>query len=406
MQTGKIKKFINNNKVVLLSGLTVFVVFFSIAYAELKIISDHGWHNTHALNILRYSFAGVCILVFIVTAVNLITTRNRENKTKKQLHVADTLINCITLLTEEKDINKAIDNLLKILNDYFDGDRAYLFELDYEKQVTNNTYEYAAEGITKQIDILQDVPLSVIDTWIKKFEEDGTFYISSLDKDVDKDSDTYKILEMQEITSLIAVPLIENNVIIGFLGIDNPKINYEDLTLLSSASFFILDSIDRRETHSKLHCLSFEDTLTSVFNRNKFNHDVEEYHNKPVEDIGVAFFDINGLKNVNDNQGHEAGDKLIKTVANGINSVFMGDTYRIGGDEFVVITCPVKKDIFEQNVQETIKKLKDNGISVSIGTSWEHNSDNIQKQLTTADHLMYKNKLLYYKELGEKNENG
>ncbi len=405
MQIRKLKKFIKNNKVVLLSGLTVFAVFFIIAFVELKIISDHGWHNTHALNILRFSFAGVCVLVFIITAINLIATRNRENKTKKQLSVADTLISCITLLAEEKDINKAINSLLKILNDYFDGDRAYLFEFDYEKKTTSNSYEYAADGITKQIDILQDVPLEVIDTWIKKFKETGTFYISSLDKDVDKESNTYKILEMQGITSLIAVPLIKDGVIIGFLGIDNPKNNYEDLTLLSSATFFILDSIDRRESHEKLHRLSFEDTLTAVYNRNKFNHDIEEYHQHPVDDIGVAYFDINGLKTVNDNQGHEAGDGLIRNAATGINSVFIGDTYRIGGDEFVVITCHVKKDVFEKNVQETIEKLQANGISVSFGTSWEQNSNNIEKQLTTADHLMYKNKLLHYKEK-EETENG
>ena len=406
MQTSKLKSFIKNNKVILLSGLTIFAVFFAIAFVELKLISDHGWHNTHALNILRFSFAGVCLLVFIVTAINLIATRNRENKTKQQLSVADTLINCITLLAEEKDINKAIDSLLKILNNYFDGDRAYLFEFDYEKQVTNNTYEYAAEGITKEIDNLQEVPLEVIDVWIKKFEETGTFYISSLDKDVDKESETYRYLEMQQIESLIAVPLIENNVIIGFLGIDNPKINYEDLTLLSSATFFILDSIDRRETHSKLHRLSFEDTLTSVFNRNKFNHDIEEYQNEPVDNIGIAFFDLNGLKEVNDTEGHESGDRLIKNAANGINSVFNGDTYRIGGDEFVVITYPVEKDIFEQRVQYAINKLKENSISVSFGTSWEENSKTIEKQLTTADHLMYENKLLHYKELDQKNGNG
>ncbi len=405
MQTGKIKEFIKNNKVVLLSGLTVFAVFFSIAYYELKLISDHGWHNTLSLNILRFSFAGVCLLVFVITAINLIATRSRENKTKKQLSVADTLINCITLLAEEKDINKAIDSLLKILNDYFDGDRAYLFEFDYEKQTTSNSYEYAVAGVTKEIDNLQNVPLEVIDVWIKKFEETGTFYISSLDKDVDKGSETYRYLEMQQIQSLIAVPLIKNEVIIGFLGIDNPKTNYDDLTLLSSATFFILDSIDRRESHSMLQRLSFEDTLTSVYNRNKFNHDIEEYQQNPVENIGIAYFDLNGLKEVNDNQGHEAGDVLIKNAANGINSVFNGDTYRIGGDEFVVITCHVKKDVFEQNVQKTIKKLTENGISVSFGTSWEQSSNTIEKQLTTADHLMYENKLLYYKESDNKNEN-
>lgn len=409
MKVRKIQKFIKNNKIVLLSGFSIITALIVIGFFEYKIINDHGWHNNETAEILRLSFIGVTVLVFIVTAINLIAARNREQKVKKQLSISDTLISCITLLAAEHDINKAIDKLLKILNDYFDGDRAYLFEFDYEKQTTSNSYEYAAPGITKQIDVLQDVPLEVIDTWIKKFEETGTFYISSIDKDVDKDSDTYKILEMQEIQSLIAVPLIENDVIIGFLGIDNPKTNYDDLSLLSSASFFILDSIDRRESHEMLHRLSFEDSLTKVYNRNKFNHDIEEYRKKPVADIGVAYFDINGLKTVNDNQGHEAGDRLIKSAAEGINSVFAGDTYRIGGDEFIVITSRIKKDVFEKKVQEAIKKLKGNGISVSFGVSWENTSSNIENQFVTADHLMYENKLLYYKEKEEttkRTENG
>lgn len=405
MQTNKMRKFLKNNKIVLLSGFSIAVALIITGFLEYRILTDHGWYNSQTLKILRIAFSAIIVLVFVITVINLKASRNRENQTKRQLSVADTLINCITLLAEEQDINKAIDRLLKILNDYFNGDRAYLFEFDYEKQVTNNTYEYAAEGITKEIDVLQNIPLEVIDSWIKKFEETGTFYISSLDKDVDKDSDTYRILEMQQIQSLIAVPLVKDKVIIGFLGIDNPKTNYDELSLLSSATFFILDSIDRRESHEKLHRLSFEDTLTSVYNRNKFNHDIEEYHQKHIDDIGVAYFDINGLKEINDNQGHAAGDKLVKNAAKGINSVFIGDTYRIGGDEFVVITCHVKKDVFEKNVEETIEKLNAHGISVSFGVSWEQNSDNIEKQLTTADHLMYENKLLHYKELDGKTEN-
>jgi transcriptional regulator with GAF, ATPase, and Fis domain len=132
------------------------------------------------------------------------------------------------------------------------------------------------------------------------FEETGTFYISSLDKDVDKDSDTYRILEMQQIQSLIAVPLWEDDTIIGFLGIDNPKINYDDLSLLSSATYFILDGIDRRESHAMLHRLSFEDTLTGVYNRNRFNHLIDDMAGRSVENTGVAFFDVNGLKRIND----------------------------------------------------------------------------------------------------------
>jgi hypothetical protein len=49
------------------------------------------------------------------------------------------------------------------------------------------------EGVSKEIDKLQGIPLEVIGTWMHMFEEKGTFYISDLDENVDKDSDEYRI---------------------------------------------------------------------------------------------------------------------------------------------------------------------------------------------------------------------
>ena len=209
----KLSEFIKNNKVALLSGLAIIAVMTITLAVEYTKLEEAGGLTTTTEPLLKGSFLVIISFVLFVTYINLRTAKKREKQVEKQLGISDTLINCITVLAEEKDINKAVDQLLKILNDYFDGDRAYLFEFDYENQVTNNSYEYAAEGVTKEIDKLQNIPLEVIDSWIHKFEETGMFFITSLDKEVDRDSDTYRILEMQQIESLIAVPLIENEVI-------------------------------------------------------------------------------------------------------------------------------------------------------------------------------------------------
>lgn len=385
-----------SKRVIIFSGIAVVLLIICTAVFEYGVVKESGRLTGDVSGALTISFIVLILCVLLVTAANLKATREREKEIAQRLTVADTLINCITVLAEENDINNAINNLLKILSDYFEGDRAYLFEFDYEKQTTSNSYEYAAEGVSAQIDNLQDVPLEVIDSWIKKFKETGTFYISSLDKDVDKTSDAYRILEMQEIDSLIAVPLIKDEEIIGFLGIDNPKSNYNDLSLLSSATFFILDSIDRRESHSMLRRLSFEDTLTGVFNRNKFNHTIEELRGKVLNKIGVAYFDMNGLKEVNDTQGHEAGDRFIKNTAKGINSVFNGETYRIGGDEFVVIKQQVDENEFYSLIQKTEDSLAEVNVSVSVGVSWKESTNDIEAQLSEADSLMYEKKGLFY----------
>ncbi len=396
----KFKSFVKNNKVALLSGFAIIVVMTIILAVEYNKFEETGGLTSATATLLKGSFLVLICFVLFITYINLRATKKREKQVEKRLGISDTLIDCITVLAEEQNINEAIDRLLKILNDYFDGDRAYLFEFDYENQVTNNSYEYAAEGVTKEIDKLQNIPLEVIDSWIRKFEETGTFFISSLDKDVEKDSDTYRILEMQQIQSLIAVPLIEKEVIIGFLGIDNPKVNYDDLSLLSSATFFILDSIERRESHTKLEKISFEDGLTGVYNRNKFNVLINE-KNKDFIKTGVVYFDINGLKEINDTQGHSAGDLLIKTASRIIDGVFGKQTYRIGGDEFVVIKNNVTKEDFENDVKAVVAKLSANGISVSHGVAWTEKNCNIEQQLAVADKLMYADKLRYYKNRGD-----
>lgn len=397
MNRRQLPEFLKNNKVIIMSGVAIIALIVIVVGFEFTALQELGRLNKRVASVLAISFVIIVSAILIVVGFNLNATKKREKAITKRLQVSDTLINCITILAQENNINKAIDSLLKVLNDYFDGDRAYLFEFDYDKQTTSNSYEYAAEGVTPQIDVLQNVPLSVIDTWIKMFEETGTFYISSIDKDVDRDSDTYRILEMQEIESLIAVPLIENEVIIGFLGIDNPKMNYDDLSLLSSATYFILDSIDRRESHATLEKLSFEDTLTGVFNRNKFNHDIEKLKVHKFNNVGIAYLDINGLKVVNDTQGHIEGDRLIKNAAIAIKSIFPNETYRIGGDEFVVIALRVDEHTFNHKVEELLENLAEEGISVSVGVSCGQDSGNIEEYLTSADKLMYENKKEYYK---------
>ena len=111
----------------------------------------------------------------------------------------------------------------------------------------------------------------------------------------------------------------------------------------------------------------------------------------------MVYFDINGLKEVNDSRGHSAGDLLIKNAARNIAKGFNGDTYRIGGDEFVVIKTDVEKEDFERSVKSVVAGLNAEGISVSYGASWLDECNDIEQQLAVADKLMYSDKLRYYK---------
>ena len=126
-----------------------------------------------------------------------------------------------------------IRNVLADIGAYFHADRSYIFELNDERTEASNTYEWCQEGISAEIENLQNIPLDGMECWFEEFEEKGEFFISSLDEDYGPDSKTYQILQPQGIDSLMASPLLQNGKVVGFLGVDNPRRNTDDLLLLS-----------------------------------------------------------------------------------------------------------------------------------------------------------------------------
>ncbi len=321
----------------------------------------------------------------------------KQLEIERELEKERTLIKCVRSLESSLKTKAAVDSLLEIVTEYFNGDRAYLFEIDYEKQVTNNTYEWAAEGISKEIDILQDIPIYVIDSWIHTFKERGSFYISDLDENVDRESEAYSILEAQGIRSLIAVPLLKDELIVGFFGVDNPRKNYQDFSLLASITYFIQNALDKRRNKELLEKLSYEDGLTGLYNRNKFNHVRIELKEKVPGSLAVIYMDLNGLKYINDTYGHEQGDILIQTAARNIKQVFGNETYRIGGDEFVAFLM----DITEQELHKYFAQLQEcmerDKVRVSMGYCFRNTEVNVEEQTAIADRAMYAEKERYHK---------
>lgn len=348
---------------------------------------------------------GILGLVLLVTYFiwNVRTLRElsvSKAEAEQELERSSTLIRCVTELSSNQDVDAAINRLLEIIDIYFKGDRTYIFEIDEERQIVHNSYEYAAEGVSKEIDNLDEVPIQIIASWIEKFHKQGSFYISNLDQEKDREDErAYECLKAQNIDSLIAVPLIKEKEIIGFLGVDNPREHYRDFPFLSSVQFFIMNRLDTKMQQEELQFLSYRDALTNLYNRNRYISVLESYQQREGEGIpriGVAYMDLNGLKKINDEQGHEAGDSFIRRAAQQIVAVFPEHTYRIGGDEFVVIYPDVEERQFAYLITQLQRNAKEHQVSLSYGIVWEETCMNLEVLLKQADHKMYEDKKRYY----------
>lgn len=145
-----------------------------------------------------------------------------------------------------------------------------------------------------------------------------------------------------------------------------------------------------------LRRMAFEDSLTDVYNKNMFdmlmrNRDL--FAGKPV---GIAFFDVNDLKKVNDYLGHSAGDELIRNTAAILKESFPDNVYRIGGDEFVIIDQTHTEDEFRSRCADLHDRLIANRIHIAMGLVWDPDGSNIHHLMVEADKQMYKDKSDYY----------
>ena len=94
--------------------------------------------------------------------------------------------------------------------------------------------------------------------------------------------------------------------------------------------------------------------------------------------------DLNGLKEINDKMGHIAGDTLIITASYALQEIFLDNSYRVGGDEFVVIGQDVSELLFFDQYAKLLKRMKELEISVATGCVWKETCSNLSETLQEA----------------------
>lgn len=351
------------------------------------------------ISLISLSVGASMILLFVVAT----SAQNRElavsERTKEQirqrLEIATMLNSCVGKLNSDTDIDVGINNLLATVNGYFQADRTYVFEIDPDRDVLINTFEsICGQEVSAQMDNLQEVPVSVIEVWMQNFQQGRSYYMSDLEQE--RGQPSYEMLKAQQVWRLLAVPLMKGGAMVGFLGVDNPRAHYDDATLLASIQFFVTNSLDRKKQQAYLEKLSYRDMLTGLYNRNRYIERLEAYKQVQDQQIGAIYIDLNGLKKVNDEQGHRAGDELIVRAAGTIAGIFAEDAYRVGGDEFVVILLDVSREEFARKTEQLRRQMQENGVDASIGGVWQASTENLENLLRRADENMYREKKRYY----------
>ena len=136
------------------------------------------------------------------------------------LYQQNSLSYSLLAFLQSDDITQIINKILADLLKQTKGDRTYIFEIDREHKVQSCIYEATAEGISQELDFLQDVPCDDSLWWDRQISEKRSIILNTLD-DMPPEAKVYRdTLEVQDIKSVMVVPLLSKDKVWGYMGID------------------------------------------------------------------------------------------------------------------------------------------------------------------------------------------
>ncbi|MEA2276051.1 MAG: hypothetical protein QOI62_3048 [Solirubrobacteraceae bacterium] len=160
----------------------------------------------------------------------------------------------------------------------------------------------------------------------------------------------------------------------------------------------ITDITERLQLQERLQTLADRDSLTGLFNRRRFEEELESQLARCArlgDRAALAMIDLDGFKSVNDTRGHAAGDDVLRSIARALSvRVRAADTLaRLGGDEFAVILLGVDEGqvgALATSIAETVRNAPGNGgVTASVGVTPITGVDTADQALARADGAMY-----------------
>lgn len=203
----------------------------------------------------------------------------------------------------------------------------------------------------------------------------------------------------KNISNLIAIPVkdVVGGQLSGVLAVSNFKKDETVISLLKAMSFSFGMFCNNVKNRADLQEQGDRDTLTGMYNRNRYERDLPVLFSRYQSSLTCIYIDVNGLREMNNTKGHDLGDKMLRTVAEGIKEHFRTDySYRVGGDEFVLFVPGFMVEELNKCSLELASDLLDFNYHISVGIHGETDFQSLSQLIKTAEQKMYAQKRAFY----------
>lgn len=331
-----------------------------------------------------------------------------EKMSKHSSEIANAVLDMNIKLNKEQDFVKAITGAVRDIKQICSSNLCSIVIVDNRTQACtfinengeNNEYMHQlASGMGR-------TPYEVAVAWNRDLAGSDCLLLDDLTVIKERDPEWYDSLNAWGINSIVLYSIKFNNELVGFIWAANFDVTsmMKIKETLELSTFFIGAVIANHQLLQRLEVMSMFDMLTGVSNRNAMNKRTDSLSGYKPNDLGIIITDLNGLKEVNDKFGHNAGDKLLQRAAAIVKKVFDDmEIYRAGGDEFVIICPDISKDELDRRVASLREEMNGtDDVSFAVGVGYFSGDYDIRKAMKIADENMYLDKQHYYAEHPEK----
>ena len=330
-----------------------------------------------------YGMAIITVAILVAYFVWLLALR------KKDIERVEYMLEVEKSLFDAHKHTENIENTLGTVADYMKAETAFFTKV--KNGIIDEVYCWSNKD-DFDINAAENRPVKVV---IPGFNGDGTsmkfgkklYNLRDCGLPYDYYIDSYIVTSVYDVKKRF----------VGVLGVVNMDKVWKNADYIENVAGTFSLAVNNISSYQSLRKMGIIDSLTGLLNRNCFERTIENLDKNEYRNVACVYIDANGLHNINNRFGHEAGDNMLKAVAQALQSKFGSDkTYRIGGDEFVAFTFGDSEKQIEENIESIKNDIEKQGYSISYGVSFSEVSTNAERFIKQAERNMLDNKYSYY----------
>ena len=329
----------------------------------------------------------VCFALYFLWLVRY--SRRESNEKQRQLNVIHDIVDVEKALFNAHEQEENVVTALEKVGRMTGAEHAVLWLPEPSGQSRSYTWDKA--------DLRQRLRLreTLVAEIYRRFGDGAQEVVLSAPKDFPQ---ALKPTDESLLQSLTAVPVKKTDgALAGMMAVCNAYQEQRCVDILHSVSFSFGLFCQNISSYLLMKWEGERDALTGLYNRNRYERDLEELESLYRTSLACVYVDVNGLHELNNQAGHQAGDEMLKTVSAQMAALFVNcRMYRIGGDEFVVLAPDMEADRVQALTDRLEAALKARGIYISAGCAWENRVRSFAQMVRTAEKRMYAAKERFY----------